>query len=313
MVTEKIYIKATSIEQAVTEANNYSQSFRFVAGGTDVIVNKFQQNDEAACLIDISEIEELKHVKTFENHIEIGALLRLDKLKNHKIIAHCFPILLQAAQSVASPVIRKTATLGGNLLCENRCIFYNQSEWWRQAAGNCLKCKGSICIATGGKKNCLSKFVSDTAIALISLNASVEIVENNKTSLIPLENIYTGDGVNPRQIGHTAILKSIHIPIQENSFSVFKKLRQRESIEFTSLSTAVTIDKYEKMKIVLGGVDPKPIVFEGTNEADKNELISQVIKKSRIAENDTFSKAYRKKMITVYLEQSFKELANKNK
>lgn len=308
MELEKKYFKALSIEQACDEANNNSQSFRYIAGGTDVIVNKFQGNDKANCLIDLVGIEELKNIVVRNNHIEIGSLVQLSDLKNHKIIADNFPILIEAAHAVASPIIRKTATLGGNLLCENRCIFYNQSEWWRESAGKCLKSNGTVCIATGGKKNCLSKFISDTAIALISLGASVEIVFNNSVAIIPLEDLYTGDGINPHQISKTAIIKSIHLPVQQKSFSVFKKLRQRESIDFTSLTTTVTVDKSGKYKIVIGGVDPKPIVVIGTMEADKNELIAQAVKKARIAENDTFSKAYRKEMISVYLEQSFKEL-----
>ena len=121
MITEKTYINALSIEQAHSEAEKCTTGFRYIAGGTDVIVNKFHGNDNSDCLIDLSEISELKQVVTKENNIEIGALVRLDDLKNYKVITDNFPSLLEAANSVASPVIRKTATIGGNLLCENRC------------------------------------------------------------------------------------------------------------------------------------------------------------------------------------------------
>ena len=134
MTTEQLYLKPESLEQAAMYANEHIQDFRFIAGGTDVIVNKFQANDQSSVLIDLFGISELKKVVVTENQIEIGALVTLDSLKNHKILAETFPALLEAAQSVASPMIRKTATLGGNLLCENRCVFYNQSEWWRNAA-----------------------------------------------------------------------------------------------------------------------------------------------------------------------------------
>ena len=308
MITEKLYLKAKTLEQAIYEANAHVDSYRYIAGGTDVLVNKFQGNEESSYLIDISGIEELKNIFLIENSLAIGALVRLDDLKKNKHIVQHFPVLLEAAHSVASPMIRKTATLGGNLLCENRCSFYNQSEWWREAVGYCLKCDGDSCIATGGKKNCFSKFVSDTAVALISMNAGIEVLENNSSSIVPLESIYTGDGVNPRKFNKTAIIKSIHIPINEGFRSVYKKLRQRESLEITSLTTAVTINKKGEIRVVLGGVDPKPIVVEGTITDDKNELIKQAVKKARIVDNDVYSREYRKEMISVYLNRSFEEL-----
>lgn len=308
MIAEKLYLKAKTVEQAIYEANAHIDCFRYIAGGTDVLVNKFQGNEESSYLIDISGIEELKLIIQNGNFLEIGSLVRLDDLKKNKYIVQHFPVLLEAAHSVASPMIRKTATLGGNLLCENRCSFYNQSEWWREAVGYCLKCEGDICIATGGKKNCFSKFVSDTAVALISMDAAIEIIENNTLTIVPLESIYTGDGVNPRKFNKTAIIKSIHLPIKEEFKSVYKKLRQRESLEFSSLTTAVTLSKSGKVKIVLGGVDPKPVVVEGKTKDDKNELIKQAVKKARIVDNDVYSREYRKEMIGVYLNRSFEEI-----
>lgn len=308
MVTEQLYLKVKTIEQAAIEANKHIESFRYIAGGTDVFANKFQGNENSKALIDISEINYLKQVIVKENHIEIGSLIRLDDLKKHKIIADNFPAILEAAHSVASPMIRKTATLGGNLLCENRCTFYNQSEWWRNAAGYCLKCNGNTCIATGGKNICLSKFISDTAIVLISMNAGLEIVDNNQTSIVTLESIYTGDGINPRNLSKTAIIKSIYVSLKDEYKTVYKKLRQRESIDFSSLTTAVTINNKGKIKIVLGGVDPKPIVIEGNTNDNLNDLIVQAAKKARTIDNDAYSRKYRKEMIGVYLERSFQEL-----
>lgn len=309
MITEKTYINALTIEHAYAEAIKCSSGFRYIAGGTDVMVNKYQGNENADCLIDLSGINELKHVVTKENYIEIGALVRLDDLKNYKVITDNFRALLEAANLVASPIIRKTATIGGNLLCENRCVFYNQSEWWREAAGHCLKCNGNICIASGGNKNCFAKFVSDTAIVLISMNASIEVFDDNKLSIIPIEEIYSGDGIMPIKLSKTAIIKSVHIPLNNEFKSLFKKLRQRETLEFSSMSTAVTIDKTSKLKIVLGAVHAKPIIFNGNVTDDFNEILNTIISNTRIVDNDVYSRSYRKEMISVFLQRSFKELS----
>ncbi len=310
MITEKFYLKPKSVDEAVKSATQHIDSFRYLAGGTDVIVNKYQGNEEAACLIDISDIDDLKNVTVEGEYLKIGALIRLDDLQKHEIISKHFPALINIAHEAASPMLRKTATIGGNVLCENRCSFYNQSESWREAVGYCLKCEGAICIATGGKKSCFSKFVSDTAPVLISMDAKIEIADTDGIKTLPLESIYTGDGIAPRNLSKTAIIKNIILPLNRNFKCDFRKLRPREAVDFTSLTTAVAMDDKGKVKIVLGGVDPKPIVVEGTTDTDKNELIKTAVKKARIVDNDVYSRAYRKEMITVFLNKSFKELTN---
>ncbi len=308
MTTEKTYFRPRSIEEAVRLAAEHEDDFRYLAGGTDMMVNKFQENDTSTCLIDLTGIEAMKQISKHKDQLSIGALVCLDDLKKHPEIEAEFPVLIEAAQAVASPVIRKTATLGGNVLCENRCAFYNQSEWWRQAVGYCLKCNGDICLATGGTLNCFSKFASDTAIALIGMDATITVLEKEAEYTILLEEIYTGDGLNPRKLDKTALIKSIELPIGRGFRSVFKKLRQRETLEFSSLTSVVTIDRFGQVKIVLGGVDPKPVVVTGTITDDKNELIKKAIKKARIVDNDAYSRLYRKEMIGVYLNKSFKSL-----
>ena len=308
MIAEKIYHKAKSVEDAIATAIENVSDFKYLAGGTDVIVNKFQGNTETNCLIDLTGIEELKQVSIEGNILRIGSLVKLDDFKKHKIIVDNFPTLLQAAHAVASPMLRKTATIGGNILCENRCSFYNQSEWWREAVGYCLKCDGEICIATGGKKACFSKFVSDTAPVLICCDAQIEIADKDGISVLKLEDIYTGDGVNPVKLSKTALLKAILLPLNNNYQCVFKKLRPREGVDFSSLTTAVSKDKTGRIKIALGGVDPKPVVAEGDSITMKDELITRVFKKARVIDNDVYTRPYRREMIKVFLERSFTEL-----
>lgn len=305
--TTSTYIKVLTVNQAIEQMQLHEQA-RFVAGGTDVYVNKQQGNTLAELFIDISEIKSLQNVLIHEHNAEIGSLVTLEKIITNKELSRIFPALAQAARAVATPVIRKTATIGGNLLCENRCVFYNQSEWWREAVGHCLKCNGDICIATGGKKNCFSKFVSDTAPVLIALGAHVIIADKNGERKILLENLYTGDGINPLTINGQTLLKSIEIPITESRV-IFKKLRPRKSLDFTSLTTAVSLDRENNLKVVIGGVDPQPVIAEGNITRDNLEmLVTRACKKPRVVENDYYPRAYRKEMIQVFINQSLKEL-----
>ena len=308
MIAEKKYLQPHSIREALAMTDGLQNDFRFLAGGTDVMVNRFQENETSSCLIDLSGINELKQVIKKGDYLSIGSLVRLNDLKNHDVIKEEFPVLIEAANAVGSPTIRRSATIGGNILCENRCIFYNQSEWWRNAVGFCLKCEGNICIATGSKKHCYSEFVSDTAPALISMDTFIEIIDKDGEQKIKLEDIYTGEGVHPRNLDRNSIIKSILLPLNQEFRSVFNKLRQRESMDFTSLTTVVSVNKNGKLKIVLGGVDPKPVVLEAIYESDREELIKQALKKSRAIDNEMFSRNYRREMIRGFLRRSFDKI-----
>ena len=312
MVIEKKYILATTVQEAIEQAIANKGNFKYLAGGTDVMVNRFQGNETSGCLIDITKIAELKGIAKQGNFLRIGALEILEELKFNSDLKTEFPMLIEAALSVGSPLIRKTATLGGNVLCENRCLFYNQSEWWRESIGYCLKCEGDICIATGGKNACFSELVSDTAPALIVMDAEIEYLDENGKHQQSLESIYTGDGVKPRNLSETAIVTAILLPLNRGFKTAFFKLRERESLEFTSLTSAVALDKNGKLKIALSGVDPKPVVIEGLISDDKAALIKKAIKGSRAVDNDMYSRKYRREMIGVYLERSF-SLLNSSK
>ena len=308
MIQEKKYLIPSSIDEAMKFGSENRSNFKYIAGGTDIMVNKFQGNEDATCLIDITKIDSLKGIHQNDEFVRIGALETLESLKNSEALINEFTLLIEAALSVGAPLLRKTATLGGNVLCENRCLYYNQSDWWRESVGHCLKCEGDICIATQGKKACFSELVSDTAPAIIALDGLLEYVDSEGVHQVKLEDIYTGDGVSPRNLPELSIVTAILLPRGREFKSVFHKLRERASLEFTSLTTAVTMDKTGKIKIALSGVDPKAVVVEGHIDDDHEELIKTAVKGSRAIDNDMYTRKYRRKMIGVQLQRSFNKL-----
>jgi 4-hydroxybenzoyl-CoA reductase subunit beta len=308
METTQLYLSPKTVDEALNFARQQIDDFSYLAGGTDVQVNRYHGNNESSCLIDISQLSELQDVAIEEQTLKIGSLVKLDQLKNYPAIKNNFPVLIEAAHAVGSPMIRKMGTIGGNILCENRCIYYNQSAFWRESVDYCLKSGGEICIATGGPKACFSEFVSDTAPALISLDANVQIEDITGTQISRLEDIYTGDGVTPRNLSKTAILKTILLPLDQEFRSVFKKLSPRNSVDFTSLTSAVSMNKNGRLKIVLGGVSPKPVVIEATIHDNLANIIKESLKQSKTVDNDVYSRLYRRKMIEVFLQKSFEEL-----
>lgn len=303
----KKYICATSVGQAVAAIKEHNG--KFIAGGTDLMVNKFQDNETSPVLIDISSINELKKYEWKANDLHIGSLVSLHEISKSKIINEKIPALSKAAHSVGTPLLRKSATIGGNILCENRCLYYNQSAWWREAVGYCLKCNGNICIATGGPNACFSEFVSDTAPVLICMQAKIEIAgEGNKTELADLNSIYTGDGVKPRNLSNSDLITKIIIPVANNYKVYFRKLRLRESLEFTSLTMAVSKDNHQQIRICLAGMDPKPVYLESNSNQTIEELNKQLLKLSRAVDNDYFSRKYRRDMVKVFLTEAFNYL-----
>lgn len=310
-IQEEKYLIPGSLQEAIQFAEEHEGKFKYIAGGTDIMVNRYQGNESAPCLIDLTKLKELKGIVKETYFLRIGALEVLEDLKFNDVLKSEFPLLIEAALSVGAPLLRKTATIGGNVLCENRCLFYNQTEWWREAIGYCLKCDGDICIATGGKNACFSELVSDTAPALIALNAEIEWMDSDGLQREKLEAIYTGDGVKPRNLPETAVVTAIFLPLSQTYRSYFKKLRERESLEFTSLTVAMTVDEAGKLKIVLGGVDPMPVVYEGTLSDDPAGLIKLLIKKARSVDNDMYSRGYRRQMIEVFVTQGLNYLQTK--
>lgn len=300
------YVLANSIDNVI-KILSVNHNAKIIAGGTDIIPNYKQKNIQPDLFVDISSVSGLHQIYCDSNEIRIGACVKISQIISHKEIQNNVKILSDAAKSIATPVIRKNATIAGNLLCENRCIFYNQSEWWRESIGKCLKCDGDICIATGGKKNCFSKSSSDLAPSLIVCDAEISIQNTLGTKRIPLKELYSGDGINPFNINPSDLITSIHIPITKRKYFYYK-LRQRSSIDFSSLTIAVAYNT-ESHSIVtcIGSCDPQPVSwkFSLDNQINFQDIIKQKVKKIRLVNNDFYSRDYRKYVLIKKLEEIY--------
>jgi len=306
--TSPVYMTARSVSEALQIAAKQEEDFSYLAGGTDVLVNYRQGTVHPACLIDITGIETLRQVTVENQTLRIGSLVRLDELHTFPEIETYFPVIIEAAKAVGSPLVRKTATIGGNLLCENRCSYFNQSTFWRDAVNHCLKSGGDFCLATGGTKACFSKFVSDMAAVLIILDAVLEIRDVSGSATTPLEDIYTGDGIHPRKLSKTALVCTISRPLDRGFRTIFKKLSPRRSVDFTSLTTAVSVNNEGRVKIVVSGVSPKPVVVTAPADTPPENMIRQALKQAKTVDNDVYSRTYRRDMLKLFLNESFAEL-----
>jgi len=164
-----------------------------LGGGTDLVVNIRRGIVAPPALIDMNRVAELCAIKVDANSIEIGASVRLSALAEHPTVISRYPVLAQAAAHIAGPTHRNMGTVGGNLCLDTRCIFYNQSEWWRTSNNHCLKTTGTVChVAPKSRGVCFATFSGDLAPALLTLGAEVDIAGPKGKRTIPLNNLYIG-------------------------------------------------------------------------------------------------------------------------
>ena len=181
--------RPTAIEEAVKlRASN--DGSRFIAGGTDMIVNVRRGIEQPQVLIDLSAIVELKSITEDADGLHIGAGVTLDTVANDPRVLKDFAAVAQGAAAVAGPTHQKYGTVGGNLCLDTRCLFYNQSEWWRKSNDYCLKERGSVCHVAPGGKRCFAAFSGDLAPTALVHDAEVDLVGPKGRRRLPLAALY---------------------------------------------------------------------------------------------------------------------------
>ncbi len=122
-----------------------------------------------------------------QTRIEVGASVTLAELSDHPAVRKHYPVVAQAAHEIAGPTHRIMGTVGGNLCLDTRCIYYNQSEWWRDANDHCLKTTGTMChVAPKSRGVCFATFSGDLAPAFLTLNAEVDLAGPDGRRTVPL-------------------------------------------------------------------------------------------------------------------------------
>jgi len=227
--------------EAVELLARHAGDIRILAGGTDLVPSMRQKLFTPKFVLDIRAIAELNGIRESAAGLSIGAMTTLSAIERHPGIRKNFPVLRAATITVASPVIRNMATLGGNICLDTRCLWYNQSLAWRKSCGFCIKKDGNLChVAPGGTK-CWAAFSADTPPALLCLGAQLEILSPQGTRIVPLSDLYSGAGEAPLKLAATDLLAAIHLPAASSGLhGTYKKLRIRGSIDYPLAGVAVT-------------------------------------------------------------------------
>jgi 4-hydroxybenzoyl-CoA reductase subunit beta len=192
-----------------------------------------------------------------------------------------YPVVAQAAGCIAGPTHRNMGTVGGNLCLDTRCIFYNQSEWWRAANNHCLKTTGDMChVAPKSRGVCFATFSGDLAPALMTVDAEVDLVGPDGKRTIPLQALYVGDarhdgsgrgdGKHYLDLLAGELVTAVRAKGSPGLRSGYDKIRIRRSIEYPVAGVAVALrrdgDKLTDLRVAITGTNPRPVLLEGTGD-----------------------------------------------
>jgi 4-hydroxybenzoyl-CoA reductase subunit beta len=312
-------LRPRAVGEAVAGLAKHAGNIRVLAGGTDLIPSMRQKLFEPEYVLDLHGVAELRGVRTHPGGgVEIGALTTLSAIEKSAYLRQHFPVLTEAAATVASPVLRNMGTIGGNICLDTRCLWYNQSLAWRKGCGFCIKKDGNLChVAPGGTK-CWAAFSGDTPPALLCLNADIEIVGPSGARRIPLREFYTGDGENYRRLLPKELVTRVFLPADSADYSgVYRKLRVRGSIDYPLAGVAVVMKRSNghvvDARIAMTAVNPAPVLVQRAREMLIGKIVDEALAEAvgdlatRTAKPLTTSALtpeYRREMIRVFTKRA---------
>lgn len=269
------HFDAASVEEALSLLKKYGDKARVMAGGTDLlgVLKDEILEDYPEVLVNIKSIPELDRIKEDSHGLRIGALAKLDEVASSPAIKAEYRALSEAAGSVAFPEIRSMGTIGGNLCQDVRCWYYRYPHHmggrllcYRKGSGPCHAVKGDHRYhAIMGGKRCFAVCPSDTATALLALQAEIQIVGARGTRTLPVGDFFTPLG-NSLSKGDLVTEIRVPRPVRGNR-QAFLKFTVRKPIDFAiaSIASVLTVEDgvCVDARIVLGGVAPVPLRAKG--------------------------------------------------
>jgi 4-hydroxybenzoyl-CoA reductase subunit beta len=316
------YLAPRTLDEATHMLAQEGADAILVAGGTDLYPNMKRRQFTPSVLIGLRNLPELKYIAgTPESGLCLGSGITLTMLAEHPLVREHYPALASAAGLVSTPQLRNAGTIGGNLLLDTRCNYYNQTEFWRNSIGYCMKRDGDTCLVAPGSSRCWAISSADTAPVLVSLNASVRLVSKRGERVLPVRELFNDDGIQPYLRAADEILSEIILPPAPGWRSVYLKLRRRGSFDFPMLGVAVALRQradgiVAEARITLGAVASHPVEASAASarlhgQALSAPLLAEVAalaaKPARPLDNADLSMNYRKQVTTTYVRRALEQ------
>jgi len=318
------YVKPKSLQEAARLMADLGNDAMIVAGGTDLYPKMKRGQFTPKHLISLKTLSEMKGIRVDDKDgMWIGAGETLTAVAQHPQVNELFPALAQAAGSVSSPQLRNVGTIGGNIFVDTRCNYYDQTFFWRHAAGFCMKKDGQICLVAPKSKVCLAAFSSDTAPVFCSLDATAHLIGRDGGRAVPFTQLYGRDGINYLAKRNDELLRAITIPRSVfGRRSVYLKLCRRGSFDFPVLGVAATLKlnadgMCDTATVVLTAVSSVPVYVDVDSILRGQKITAELIESvaetaaavSHPVDNTDMDYWYRKRMTKVYVKRALAQLS----
>ncbi|MCI0412109.1 FAD binding domain-containing protein [bacterium] len=311
----EVYLPS-SLQDAVTFLSENVRDTKVIAGGTDLVPSLKQKLFEPQYLLDIKPIQELHGIhETPDGGVRIGALTTITEMVENPLLQHHFSVLQQAAATVAGPSLRNVGTLGGNICLDTRCYWYNQSYFWRQSCGFCIKKDGSLCHVAPGSKTCWAVYSGDTAAALLTLDARLKLISARGERLVTLPDFFVNDGLVRNRMEPDEILSEVHIPAKVRDYQgAYEKYRIRGSVDYPLAGVAIAMKgdngSEEDLRVALTAVNPLPLLLKDPVSLlrDREELQKLAQRTAKPLKTSASTMEYRRHIIGIMLKRALEKL-----
>ncbi|HKA24238.1 MAG TPA: FAD binding domain-containing protein [Candidatus Eisenbacteria bacterium] len=293
-----------------------------MAGGTDLLPNLKHDLFAPEAIVDLTRLGEarLRGVRDEKDGLHLGALTPLSEAAGDALLGAYYPALARGYSLVASPQIRNMGTVGGNLCLDTRCTYYNQTAFWRESLGYCLKREGTRCHVVPGGTRCVAASSSDGATLLTALGAEAHIESADGDRWVAVEKFFVGEGRRNLHLEAHELVTEVRLPRPAAGLTMgYEKLRPRNAIDFPILSVAVALERdpsgaCKSLRLVVAALGSKPRLVAGLDGVIGKPLDEEAMK--RIGEaaykqchpltNITVDPDWRHEMVPVYVRRALR-------
>ena len=311
-----------TIAEAVRIMGDAGPAGQFVAGGTDLYPNMKRRQQTPKTVISVMRLAELNQITGGgSSGLRIGASVTLTEICENPIINRDYPVVAKAARTISTPILRNMGTIGGNLLLDTRCNYYDQNYEWRKGINFCLKKDGDVCWVAPGSSKCWAVQSSDLVPVMVAIGAKLRFVSTLGERVINASGLYNDDGIDYLHKRPDELLVDIQLPPPNGWRASYQKLRRRGAFDFPVLGVAtwISIDSgaVTDARIVLGGIAPSPVeIKEADTALIGNALTDEPIQaaaeaayiKARPLDNTDFVYQWRKQMARQYTLRALRDL-----
>ncbi|MGB8510147.1 MAG: FAD binding domain-containing protein [Pyrinomonadaceae bacterium] len=318
------YLVPQTVRDAAKMRGDAGVAGQFVAGGTDLYPNMKRRQQTPQTVISLGGLKELQSIEgDGREGLRIGAGVSLTDIVEHRVVNRDYPALARAARLISTPTLRNMGTIGGNLLLDTRCNYYDQNYEWRKGINFCLKKDGDVCWVAPGSEKCWAVQSSDLVPLMVALGARVRLVSTVGDRMVTAKGLYNDDGIDYLHKRPEELLTEIHLPPVNNSRAVYKKLRRRGAFDFPVLGVAASIHldtdgAVREAKVILGGIAPAPVEVEAAgaalvgaplDEERMRQAAEACYLKARPLDNTDHLMNYRKQMARPFVLRALEELS----